>query len=340
MPADYSKWKAQLHTAKNALSARPPRQYIVSNLMFIPSLSMVYGFSGSLKTNLVMDMAICVALGKPWLSGDKLSGYGTTQSPVLWVDADSGMDTLDERFEAMLRAHGGNKSTPIHYISFADPPFTALNEKSKLYMIEMIRDLKAHLVCFDNLGTTSGARDENSSEMSAVMSAIRFIAIKSGAAAMVIHHNPKAEQERKSPRGHSSIEASLDLGLYCARDGEVLTITPTKTRQAPIPVFSCLWQWSHKPKSTELYRAKLVGIEVELDEKTLKARHAILTEFNQNGRRANQTQLVTACEKVKIGRNKALSEIQYLAGQEIILPEPERGAHNQIFYRLSLSSTS
>lgn len=339
MSTDYSKWKSQLHTAKNALMARPPREYIVERLMFRPSLSMVYGFPESLKTNLVMDLAVCVAVGKIWLAGNsKTKGFTVKQSPILWVDADSGMDTLDGRFEAMLRSHGGNRSTPIHYISFADPPFVALNEKAKQAMIQMILDLKASLVCFDNLGTTSGARDENSSEMSSVMSAIRYISIKSKAATVVIHHNPKAEQERKSPRGHSSIEAALDLGLYCRREGEVITITPTKTRQAPVPIFSALWQWTHKPKTDELDRAHFIGNEIELDEKTIKARNAILNVFNQNGRVANQTQLVEACGKVKVSRNRALTEIQTLVGEEIITLTSAHGLKNQSRYTLSINS--
>lgn len=339
MPADYTKWRKQLHTATHALTPRAPREYIIDRLMFRPSLSMVYGFSGSLKTNLVMDMAVCVAIGKTWLAGNgKTHGYKVKQSPILWVDADSGMDTLDERFEAMIRSHGGNRKTPIHYISFADPPFLAINEQAKKHMIEMILDLKVSFVCFDNLGTTSGARDENSSEMSMVMSAIRHISIQSNTSSVVIHHNPKADQERKSPRGHSSIEAALDLGLYCAREGEVVTITPTKTRQAPVPIFSALWQWTHKPKTQELHSAKFLGNEVELDEKTIKARNAILAVFNQNGRVANQSQLVDACTKAKVSRNKALSEIQSLIGDEIVFLEESRGAHNQALYRLSLNT--
>jgi hypothetical protein len=65
-------------------------------------------------------------------------------------------------------------------------------------------------------------------------------------------------------RGHSSIEAALDLALLVERepDSDALTVRSTKERGVRVPPFGALFTYTHKPHTTELETAKFFGIEV------------------------------------------------------------------------------
>ncbi|PIP35489.1 MAG: hypothetical protein COX20_11090, partial [Desulfobacterales bacterium CG23_combo_of_CG06-09_8_20_14_all_52_9] len=60
-------WSNQVCTLADAYKERPVLQYVVSGLFPLPSLSIVYGAPGTLKSLLLADMAICVASGNAWL---------------------------------------------------------------------------------------------------------------------------------------------------------------------------------------------------------------------------------------------------------------------------------
>ena len=90
----------QLRTLKDARATRPPLQYIVPGIS-VGSLSIVYGAPGTLKSMLLADLCVCVAMGAPWLSplpGESGSGLSTLQVPVMWLDFDNGRRRTDERF--------------------------------------------------------------------------------------------------------------------------------------------------------------------------------------------------------------------------------------------------
>ena len=73
-------WRA--YTLADAYQERPPVEYITGKLFELPSLNIVYGAPGTLKSFLLQDLSICVAAGQPWLA------------PAPWNDpGGSGMKT-------------------------------------------------------------------------------------------------------------------------------------------------------------------------------------------------------------------------------------------------------
>ena len=193
---NYKAWRSQIQTAKDALQDRPPMDYIVKNVIPLPSLNMLYGASGTLKTNLILDMAICVALGRNWLTElNGKGGYETKKNSVVWVDADSGLRTLHIRIGAMLKAYKGTEKTPIYYASFLTPAFEASRDpKYVLEMIDLINDYKAKMVVFDNLGTFSGGKDEITSQMIQVMSNFRLMSERTGSAVSPFYYPPTTQK--------------------------------------------------------------------------------------------------------------------------------------------------
>lgn len=335
---NYKLWKPQFHTARDALADREPMDYLVKGIIPLPSLNMFYGASGTLKTNLVLDMAICVAMGKKWLTEtDGNGGYETKKNPVLWVDADSGIRALDIRIGAMLRAYGGNVKVPIHYASFLTPAFEACQDSRSVYeMIEMIGDLKARMVVFDNLGTFSGGKDEISSQMIQVMSNFRLISEKTGSAVELIHHAPKNEGngERRTPRGHTSIEAALDYAFGIRRDGDIIQIETTKVRHWNIDSMAAMWTYEHKPGTPDLHLARFFGAEAEVPEKVLQAREAIMACLRE-AKTANQSELIEygSEQKPKVSKSRILSELNWLLSREKVVSLPAK-AHNSKEYKL------
>lgn len=61
----FRNWK--LRSLADAYRPRPPLYYLVDGLLPAPSLSIVYGGPGSLKSMLLADLCVCVASGQPWL---------------------------------------------------------------------------------------------------------------------------------------------------------------------------------------------------------------------------------------------------------------------------------
>lgn len=336
---DGSKWDTQFFTTKDALIDRPPTKYFVEPLFAESSLTVVYGLPGEHKTNVVIDAVVCAALGKKWLESDTFEGFKTEKTPILWIDADSGIKTLHERFGASLLAHGKSHlhrlGAKIQYCSFLDPSFMASDDAPMLEIIRRAIALKAGIIVFDNLGTVSGGVDENSSLMIPIMSRFRTIAERTGGAVIVIHHipKPKNEESRKSPRGHGSIEASLDAAFNVSASDNLIKIVHTKSRHARVSTINALYKFEHKPKTKDLKSAIIVGLESEMPREYVNAREAVI-EFFKHNKEANQQTLISEIGKKKVGRNKSIAIIEVFCRCNLLSLKAGQ-AHNQKVYKLN-----
>ena len=308
----------------------PPKrpEYLISDMVRRPGLVCVYGVPGDLKTMILMDLAVCVAGGDPWL--DPLPGVGTggsytvKQGPVLWMDMDNAVDRLQERFGAMCRARG-LEQIPLHAVSLPRPIFDASKPDEAELLAAQIKDLGAVTCIVDNLGTVSGGRDENSSEMVDVMANLRWAAQDSGSTIWVIHHARKgtgqgSTREGDRLRGHSSIEASLDLALLVERVEDDLTIRSTKTRDDPVRPFTVRWTFDKTPEGA-LDTARFWHIEEA--QPTLPAYVQLAQDLpallQGMASPPNQSQLVKAmADEFTIQRKAALQAIRYAVTHGLI----------------------
>ena len=53
--------------AEYALQPQPPHEWIIEQLITEGSVNVFYGEPGSKKTYTLFSLAVCVALGRPWL---------------------------------------------------------------------------------------------------------------------------------------------------------------------------------------------------------------------------------------------------------------------------------
>jgi len=193
--------------------------------------------------------------------------FETSQSAVLWLDFDNGKDRTEERLAALARARRLHPAVPLHYVSMPSPWLDSSSETQMQELEKRIRQLGAKLVIVDNLCVVSGKVEENSAEMGTVMANWRRLAERLCIAIVIIHHQTKGNKHDSRPgnslRGHSSIEASLDLALQVERErqSDIIHINPTKVRGADVASFSARFTYEHIPGTDILETARFFGHE-------------------------------------------------------------------------------
>jgi len=333
-------------TLVDAYAERPEREYVVEKLLPLPSLTAIYGAPGGLKTMLVMDMAMAILAGEPFLDPmpgmEKVSPFSTTPYPVMWVDVDNGERRSLDRMKALAQARHLPDDAPFYFVSFPSPPFIASKLASVDFIIDNALAGGVKLVVFDNLGTISGGADENSAQMVEVMSGLRQIAERANCAVVVIHHRNKGSaiggntRKGNALRGHSSIEGALDLALLVDREeGEdVVTIESTKTRDIPVWPFEAMWTYEQDGKG-ELIAGRFWGLgrpETDSESRSAsdRAYEYIVMELDSL---MSQTDIIAKCKGAKIGRNTVLTVIEQLEREKVV--EVTRGDRNAKMYQLS-----
>lgn len=208
-------------TMREIRAPRPPIEYVVEGIFKKPSLNIVYGPPACMKTFLLQDLGICVAIGQPWLMPAPFNKGGksiqTLQGPVVWIDYDMGEDLLVERFAALGNHYEPPDEIPLNVYAMPSPGLDASDAASVANLAA--RAMNAQVIIIDNLGTVSGGIEENSSGMIEVMKNLRWLAEITRACVIVIHHQRKTinsggkTRSGDALRGHSSIEAAIDIAL-------------------------------------------------------------------------------------------------------------------------------
>ncbi len=263
-----------IYTLVDAYTPRPPLRFAVEGIFMRPSLNVIYGAPGSLKSMLMADLCMCIAMGEPWLTGlmDAGPSIKTTQCNVLWIDFDNGKRRMDERIDAIGKMYGAPETTQLFYTSMAQPWLDLSKPAMIMDLIALMQSLNIGFSVLDNLGVVSGDSDENTIEMIRVMGNLRLLAERTDSVVNAIHHqrkmqNGKSDAARRgdSLRGHSSIEASLDLALQIERESnaEFVTVRATKARGMDVKPFSALFAFKHKAGSTELETARFFGLDAD-----------------------------------------------------------------------------
>lgn len=341
-PGDIQTDPWQAFTLQDAYLERPPAEYIAAGLFTLPSLNIVYGAPGTLKSFVLADLAVCIAAGKLWLPPAPWQptgkGIETKPAPIIWLDFDNGEMRTHERFGALARARDLPAITPIFYYSMPMPWLDATKPESITQMITRAKEKQTGLIVIDNLGLISGGADENSASMISIMSQLRQLAEGTGAAVVVIHHQRKGNgfkgRAGDTLRGHSSIEAAIDLGLLVEREegSDTITMKSTKTRGQDVYPFSGAFTYETNPNQpSQLWKAIFYGLPVIDTNSTAAIEKAILEALA--GESMNQTEIVKAVkETCTAGENRIIDMIKRLQNTKKI--KAAAGPHNSRIYDL------
>ena len=337
--------KQQWHicTLADAYAPRPPLEFVVDGLFTLPSLSIVYGNSGSLKSMLLADMAACIAAGRPWLTptvdSDDLSRH-VIQVPALWCDFDNGKRRTDERFDAIGHAYSMPTDSPLYYVSMPSPWLNIGDNNSLMQFYDDCSALGVKFIVIDNLGVTIGGSDENSAEMATVMGNARWLAEQLGAAIVFIHHQRKANgisgHMGDDLRGHSSIKAALDLALLVEREdrSKSVTVKSTKTRDIDVAPFGARFDFQHKPGTSEMDWGRFFCESVD-DSNSDTAIERTIYDVLASEHPLNQSKLVTRVKAIleQPGRNRISAVAEKLV--QIDRLKVEIGRDNAKLYDLA-----
>ena len=313
----------QAFTLVDAYQERAPIEYLVSGMLTVCSLNIPYGSPGTLKSFLLADLAVCVAAGinwlppAPWIENNRAAGISTSQAPVMWLDFDNGRRRTHDRFGALGRSRDISPDIPLFYYSMPYPWLDSSEERSMSNLAVRIQDRRAKLVVVDNLGVVSGDAEENSGDMGKVMSLWRQLAEDTGAAIVLIHHQRKgnglAGRAGDSLRGHSSIEASLDLALLIEREeySDTVNIKATKVRGPDVLPFSAAFTYEHD-QNGELSQARFFGISSEDNQSGAAIEREILVTLLNTS--LNKTELTKAVKEIlpAVGLNRIRDMIDRL----------------------------
>jgi hypothetical protein len=324
-PEDH--WQA--FTLADAYLERPPVEYAADKLFALPSLNIVYGAPGTLKSFLLADLVVCVASGQDWLppaswangnGSASARGIATRQCACMWLDFDNGRRRTHDRFGALGRARGLPAGTPLYYYSMPSPWLDA-GDKAHIGSLSLrMLDRGVKLVVVDNLGVVSGDADENSGDMVGVMSEFRQLAEETGAAVVLIHHQRKSNgsigRAGDTLRGHSSIEAALDLALLVEREelADTVSIKATKVRGADVLPFSCAFTYENRADG-QLHSAKFFGIQADDTRSGGAIEREVLVALRNTS--LNKTDLTKTVKEAlpDVGVNRIRDMIDRLAGK-------------------------
>jgi len=331
----------QPYTLADAFRDRPPIQYIAAGLFKLPSLNIVYGSPGTLKSYIMADLALCIASGgeflppAPWQPDAR--PIKTMSCPAMWIDYDNGSDITHERIEALARGRGLQIDTPFKYFSMADPWLDASKLESVGLLARTIAKYQTKFVVIDNLGTVSGGVDENSGQMIKIMSHFRRLAEETGAAIVLIHHQRKSNgftgRAGDNLRGHSSIEAAIDLGLHVAREegSDTINLKSTKTRGVDVFPFSAAFTYENDSENN-IYKAFFYGLAAH-DTTSTKAIEKEIMEILEL-ESMNQKALLEAMKEnlPEVGKQRVLDMLKRLENNKKI--RITKGQHNAKTYSI------
>lgn len=214
------------------LLAQPtPADWLVRGILEGSTLACIFGASGAGKSFVAVDLAACVATGRPW------HAHATRQGAVVYL-AGEGHHGLRKRFLAWSIEHNADlRDAPLVLSSAA---IDLGGERNAI--AEAIRAACSDapvLVIVDTLHRhlASGANENSGEDLGPFVAAADEIKGAFGCAVVLVHHTGHAAGERE--RGWSGLRGALDWS-YSIQKGDggpvILTCRKAKDHEPPEPM--------------------------------------------------------------------------------------------------------
>lgn len=189
----------------------------VEGLLTTAGMSVIYGPSNCGKTFFSLDLALHVALGRPW------RGKQVDRGAVVYLSLE-GAQGIRNRIAA-FRAHHELDGEVVPFVVMPRPINLLDSQADTNAVIQLVEHvaqetgLPVRMVVVDTLSRAMAGGNENSSEdMTALIGNCDTIRSRTGAHVSIIHHSGK--DEAKGARGHSSLRAATDTEIEIRREPE------------------------------------------------------------------------------------------------------------------------
>lgn len=239
-----------LHWADEAFLPQPPVEWIVGDLFQRGSVNLIYGAPGSKKTYIMLDCAVCVAVGQDWLRRN------VEQGTVLLIDEESGERRLNRRLLEVMRGHKAGQGTPIAYTTLA--MFNLLTCPADIQHLDaLLGCVQPTLVIIDALADVMPGGDENEvKDTHPVFQRLKQMAHKYNLAVVVIHHANKQGKYR----GSSAIPGVVDvmLSVTSPNGSDQITFVTEKNRDGEMQTFGATIDFDKSMQAVRLIGAEPV----------------------------------------------------------------------------------
>jgi len=191
-----------------------PVNWLVQDVIPERSFVALYGPPASFKSFIAMDIAECIASGRPWL-GKEINGTG----PVLYI-AGEGHGGIGARIAAIKQHHNTPDSAQLYVVRSMINLRSSVDDFTNLILAidELVQliGVQLRMIVIDTLARAFGGGNENSSDdMGAFIQATGKIQNRYKCSLMLLHHAGK--DTTKGLRGHSSLLGAVDTQMEIIR---------------------------------------------------------------------------------------------------------------------------
>lgn len=314
------------------LMQRPPKEWLINDLIGKRDLAMIFGDAGSYKSLVVIEFIVAAAQGRP--AADRFS----TPRPLrIAYCAGEGIAGLPGRFIAAVNKY---QVTPedIPIDIYTDVPqlydpqnehniFTFVNELSAQFS-EAGKQLD--LLVIDTMHTAAVGADENhAKDMGVILQSMKHTRERLGCTVLLVHHANRAG----GYRGSSALHGAMDTMLQTKADGDgygKLECFKQKDAEKFKPLHFMI-RPDHYSQSVYVEWGETVSLNDEPPAKE-KAKKAIV-ELLQKREGLNQSQIIRQLAE-EAGKNSILEALHEL--EKLGQVETTRGPNNSIVYQLRL----
>ena len=216
------------------ISQPKPISWLIKGFLETDSLALMFGEPACGKSFVAIDMACCVATGKPW-HGQEIKRQG-----AVFYLAGEGINGLSRRFKAWeMQNQTSLANAPIYVSKASASLYDASSAVQVCQAVEQIIEqnggLVPSVVVVDTLARNFGGADENSTQdmNQFVRHLDEHFRAKWGCCVLVVHHTGVGNQDRA--RGNSALKAALDAEYAVKKTDDTLKITSKKMKDADEP---------------------------------------------------------------------------------------------------------
>lgn len=206
-------------------------EFLIEDIAETSSLALGFGDPGCGKSFVLIGASCCIATGRDF------HGKRVLQGLVIYL-AGEGHNGIKRRLRAWEKHTGQSlKGAPLF---FSKVPARLLDAAHAAQVAEAVDEIARvegapRLIVIDTLARSFAGGDENSTEdMGNFIAAIDALKARyPGCTALIVHHTGHSDKQRA--RGNFSLKGALDAEYRIEKDGDAVTLTCTKMKDAPEP---------------------------------------------------------------------------------------------------------
>ena len=213
-----------LRHVRELLTNPPAVRWLIRGIIEADTLALLYGQPGAGKSFIALSMAASIACGCDWYD------HRTAQGPAVYILGEGGAG-VSRRLRAWQNSNPDARlqDAPLYVSSRMVPLGEAEAVQEIAAAIEESGAGKPSSVWIDTLARAAAGLDENSSrDMGELIKACDAIRERYGCAVVLVHH---AGHNQDRARGSSAIKAALDTEISATKDGPVITLQSTKSKE-------------------------------------------------------------------------------------------------------------